>query len=434
MKNRFRLVLVWVSAIGLAIILSWKWRDHGPTHAGKSVPQWFQQFYSAGSYAGQSWDDEARLEATQALQTLGSDATPFLIKEAFKHRRDTFLSRPFYEVWRKLYPKSPPFINADDLATEAVAALREIKPPAQTILPLLTNALTGPDTFRRRQALIMLGGIGDGAEAGLPFLVQALRQPQPWERGLAAQSLKWLGPMARPVLPGMIEALPLRPCPAYLIQAVGSFGSDARAALPALEAKLTGTNQQDRLRAAVALTQIDDGHPQAIAAIKSAMIANSDPQTRRDPQARRTAIWALREMKSGGADLIPDLQKLTREGGSEFGRVAIDVLERIAPNAAVELLLEQLGSNSPRAQIWAAGRLLRMQPNHPQALALLIDNLKSGSRIGLRSDVVEQLGEVSPDASEAVALLEKIAKDEQDAARGAAEKSLKKIKRKQSGR
>ena len=68
------------------------------------------------------------------------------------------------------------------MSSEGAEALKEIKPPANQLLPLLERHLKSTDRMERRQAVYILGSTGDGAEQTVPWLCAALKSPDVWER------------------------------------------------------------------------------------------------------------------------------------------------------------------------------------------------------------------------------------------------------------
>jgi HEAT repeat protein len=295
------------------------------------------------------------------------------------------------------------------------------------LLPLLTNALNSPDSLTRNQALYVLGCLGDGAETGVPYLIGGLQDKDPWTRGMAAQSLHWLGPKSRAAIPAMIEALQdSNGSPARVIATLGSFGHEAKEAIPALTARLTRTNQAERLFAAVALCQIDPGQTQAWT-----IVTNSLSQTN-PPQLRWNAFTALSQIKPARPEFVPLLTEGARDPNNQTATFAIQALRDISRDAAVGVLLEKFDDSQVNTRLWAAGWILRLEPNHPRALTLLTDHLRTGEEV-LRAYAVEQLGHAYAQARDVIALLRTLQKKDKDRkTREAAKKALERILRSDS--
>jgi hypothetical protein len=79
---------------------------------------------------------------------------------------------------------------------------------------------------------------------------------------------------------------------------------------------------------------------------------------------------------------------------------------------------------------WAAGSLVRLDPNHPLGLSVLIDSLTNQT---WRFIAIGYLGRASPDANQVITGLQKISlEDEQRWIRRTAEKALRRIDRRAS--
>jgi HEAT repeat protein len=277
---------------------------------------------------------------------------------------------------------------------------------------------------------MILGDVGDGAEEGVPYLVLALKDRDPLERVLAAQSLKWLGSPARSALPAMIEALRKPRLPIALVQTIGSFGSEAAAAVPALETSLSSASQNERWAAAVALHLIVPSHVQARTMLAGALTSTNDPM------ARESALGALQRITTGATNLVPEVREAARNPDGTLNIGAIEVLRRMSTDAAIDFLLERLSDDQPEVQLQSAGWLLRIEPRNWQARTFLMEFLKSpllssNRYVRWREFAIQQLAEASPDAADAIALLKKIAGNRNDAASRAAEAALKRIQKPQ---
>ena len=204
----------------------------------------------------------------------------------------------------------PTFVDPEIMSSEGAEALREIKPPANQLLPLLERHLKSTDRMERRRALYILGSTGDGAEQAVPWLCAALKSPDVWERMLAVQSLGWIGPNARAAVPALIEVLkappntnqpPVRLGP-QAAAALGGIGSAAAPALPLVQALFEQeTNWNPRCSLAAALCHIDGDQTNALAFLTNGL-ATHEPasdrwiaasrvrQYRPERQSRRAAL------------------------------------------------------------------------------------------------------------------------------------------------
>lgn len=423
---------LFIMAFGLAVLAGGivRWVSREPEFEGQPLSLWFKRFYSSGQLSGQL-DNDRREEAGFALQSIGSNAVPYLISEALNTRQDSPVKRIAHDLANLFRRSKTPFISAGTIHGEAAYALREIKPPANTILPLLTNVLRAANTNLWYPALFLLGTIGEGSEEGLPYLVEALRGKDERARNLAAQSLQWLGPHANAALPELIHALDDPSCPIYyVVPTLGQFGSEAKAALPILNEKLANLTARERLRVAVAICQIDPDSSQATKLIAQAL------KTKDNSGLRGSAISALRKSKSVGQAFLPLLQEAANDKEDHVATLALDALQDISPELAKSALLKRLNDPKTLTRIWAAGWILRIDRDHSQALATLtneLQNYKARLNRGELCYALQNLAEASPKAKSAISVLRRVFQEDPDQqVREAAQRSLRKINRRTS--
>jgi HEAT repeat protein len=209
-----------------------------------------------------------------------------------------------------------------------------------------------------------------------------------------------------------------------LIQAVGNCGSDAKEAIPMLRARLDSTNTHVRLTAAVALLQIDPGYPQAVTILSDALQSTNNANLQRD------AAWALTDIDSANATIIPLLLGAAKSPVDEVAARALGTLEKFAPELAMSAWLAKMDTPQTNVRLWAAAGILRIDPKHAGALAALIEGLKDTQ---WRGYAISCLGDASPDAKQVIAALQNIAKsDPARTVRKLAQQSLENIKRRSS--
>jgi HEAT repeat protein len=427
MKKRLRItVFAAILTIGFIGWLIWNRHADQPAYQGRPVSAWFQQYYRAGPHG--QWNELKRSEASQALHRLGAEAVPYLIDQVLKTRHYLFLEKPFFDLRRHFFPDAPPFVSADDIRTEAAWSLREIKPPAAMVLPLLADAVKSPEDLKHHWAVFLMGCLGDGADAATSHLIDALKDKDPRLHVLAAQSLWELGPAARTALPAIIQALEKPSCPIRVIDALGNFGPAATAATPSLISRLAATNHIEKTHAAIALCQIDPQHASALATVTEAL------QRHKDARLCNSTLMALQEIKAYGRIFVPALLQAATNRDDHTATLAIAALESIWPEAAVPALLHQMKERTEEnTRIWAAGWILRIEPKNAEALTLLMDFVRSRRNSTWRGYAVEQLGESSPENREVVSFLDQTSKYDRDGEVSAkARKALERIHRREA--
>ena len=134
----------------------------------------------------------------------------------------------------------------------ALYALFEIGPQAAEAVPALVRMLNqrGEDDDRGAVAAA-LGGIGPGARAAVPALEKLLADDDQRIRSASARALSRIDPTVAAAVAALVEALDSESA-ADACESLGRMGSVAKAALPALEAKVRQWEKDERLRAAAA--------------------------------------------------------------------------------------------------------------------------------------------------------------------------------------
>ena len=157
-----------------------------PEYQGKPLRYWFREYCASGSWM--VWDASRHEETGAALCQMGTNAAPYLLDQVLNSRPSAPIRAGLYRLLNTL-PRSwglPTLVSPDVAGNEGVMALKEIKPPASQLLPRLERHLKPSTPFERRQALLILGTTGDGAEQAVSWLCVALKSSDPWERVLAA--------------------------------------------------------------------------------------------------------------------------------------------------------------------------------------------------------------------------------------------------------
>ena len=90
---------------------------------------------------------------------MGTNAVPYLLERAFDTKPSSGILKGLYRLLNGL-PRSwglPTFVDPEVMSLEGAEALKEIKPPANQLLPLLEQHLGSTDRMDRRQALYSSG-------------------------------------------------------------------------------------------------------------------------------------------------------------------------------------------------------------------------------------------------------------------------------------
>src|SRR5262249_50117926 len=131
MKRRRLMLLLAVAVLGVVGWWFWFTWNSGPKYAGKSLNYWFRQY--CRTYNGSGNGQE---ESREAIEKMGSNAIPFLVKEALSTSQDSFARVAYYEMLSRL-PESwqmPQFVSRDYIRMRAAEAVRDLKPSAAQLL------------------------------------------------------------------------------------------------------------------------------------------------------------------------------------------------------------------------------------------------------------------------------------------------------------
>ncbi len=430
----------WLLAAFILLVAAGGWfffrRAAEPEYAGKPVSYWFKEYCRSGQ--GMTWDASRHDEAGAALRQMGTNAVPYLLKQAFDTRRSSAGRKELCRMLDRL-PRSwglPTFVDPGTMSWEGAEALKEIKPPANQLLPLLERHLKSMDRLERRQALYILGSTDDGAEQAVPWLCAALKSPDVWERALAVQSLGWIGPRARAAVPALIEVLQAPPSTnqphLHLAQpaavALGAIGNAAAPALPLVQELFAReTNWNSRCTLAAALCRIDCGQTNALAFLTNGL-ATHEPASDRwiaaselgdiGPNAKAAVPFLLAALDGTNDMLFSQVPGALRKMG-------------VPTETFLPRLKKQLRSENETTRVNAAARVLELDPADHEALAVLIDQVKRQALF--REFASETLGRAGPPAAAAIPALREMVKDGSRGERDAAREALRRIESKAEG-
>lgn len=110
--------------------------------------------------------------------------------------------------------------------------------------------------------------------------------------------------------------------------------------------------------------------------------------------------------------------------------IAVSVLAKLSPEFALPMLIDKLNDLNINVRLSAARQLLIIDPKQPAALKTILEFLETGTFSASRDYAIETLSEASADAKEAIAVLQKITKEDRETStKRRARLSLERIKR-----
>ena len=351
---------------------------------------------AAAALAEAAMDDDGRVRdaAVKALIELGAEAkaaVPVLVKRLNnKKRLDYWKTRYALAALGKLtpvaneaIPEIAKLLNDTSLRGDAFAALIDLGPAAQPLLPQLVaierESRTGEKAeehilSRTECAKLICRWMRDDYRPGradaerlwnvlgaedLPSVAPLLTSESTGDRTLAIDRFYELGRAAVPILVELVKEGDLD-TRRTAIQILGHIGPAARGAVPALANALKDKNSQDRYAAAIALGEIGADSGPAVAALTDALTntdgvirvcsiealgrigATAAPATAglierlRDtnPAVRSAAARALGQIGTGAKRALPDLEKLSRDREDYVRQAAAEAVTTISRNVS----------------------------------------------------------------------------------------------------
>jgi HEAT repeat protein len=289
-----------------------------------------------------------------------------------------------YSMGDKAAAAAPALVEAlgddnDGVANQARSALEAL---GEAALPDLILGLREGSVRRRRQAVDALRRLRPPPDAVVPPLMAALEADDAQLRVEAAQTLALLAPRRRPTAVAVLTAaLDDRQTCRAAAQVLESLGPDARAAVPALSARLADRDPEFAVAVAGALLVIE---PRSSHWVLPAVVEALGSTRRR---VRREALACLERIGPEGCDAIPSLLVLLRMGidSSERGDPdnVMRALVRVGGGgSAVPMLLEALSGRAWTSDRYTVASCLGMlgQEAVPALIAVTMDSDRRTTR------------------------------------------------------
>lgn len=318
----------------LCLLLLWPTAFVGagqePAYQGKRLSYWVN--------ALKQRNEKSRLQAEQALVSIGAPAVPALIAAL----------------------KDP------QLQDEAAAVLGKIGAAAKDAVPALADPILRGDVFLGSPCKNALKAIGEPA---VPGLIEAMATSSN-----ATELAYLMSEIGAPAVPGLIRLLEKASIPEPRVAAAMAMGYMRQAGqegVPALTAALQDKEALVRRAAARALGDIGSATPPMMTALKAAL---SDP----DDGVRYSAGESLLQLGVSGVEAVPLL--IRRIEGRGNVRSALRALGEIGPPAkdAVATLIKTLKDRDLNVRILAAQALGKIGPAAREAVPAL-EELASAS-------------------------------------------------------
>ena len=267
-RRRIILLLTLAATVAAGFVLFWPSGPKDPAYQGKRLSKWIKEAQGTADLVGslggskplQIQRGEAARKAIQAIQSIGTNALPYLLYE---------LTRPISQ-WRVSFNRwaegkiSFRFRDEEERIWQAAEGLQILGPDSASALPVLAGyladpkrgfaaahamsgagelavpylltAITGTNHFTAERALGALGDIAKEHESAVPHLVGFVQHTNAVIRQGAASHLAVVESRTDLTVPALTAALsdPEWAVRHYAANALGGIGPKARAAVPDL--------------------------------------------------------------------------------------------------------------------------------------------------------------------------------------------------------
>ncbi|MCE5301574.1 MAG: HEAT repeat domain-containing protein [Planctomycetaceae bacterium] len=280
-----------------------------------------------------SADEAARLDAIQKLGSLGEGAAPAVA--------------PLTEQLKDASAK---------VRAHAAWALGRIGPSAGAAIPALLEMLKDPDADVRRQAVEAAVRIHPGADVPMPLGVKVLEDADP---GVRMRIMSAIAESGEQAVPGLIQILDNDNVAYWACIALREMGPVAKAAVPALTAKLKDSHPEIRREAILAL-----GAMEQAAAVAAPQIA----EALKDKDTTVAATFALGRIGVIPADVDALIRANTKSDDALLSTASLWTLARVHPEdkdlrrTVTERLVDRLKNPNPLIRIASARGLASLPP------------------------------------------------------------------------
>ena len=382
-------------------------------------------------------DAKVRAAAARDLAEEGSKAAPAVaaLRKALSDS-DPLVRAHAARALGKIGQAAMP--SVDDLANmltdenvfarrEAIDALREIKPGKDRVVPLIVKALSDKDPAIVLSALhtlveygedavplmmrlleddrtvywaaLALHELGPVAKDAVPGLTKALANEKEEVRQEAAMALGAIGPDAKDAVPTLTKLIDDKMVNVQnaAILALGRIGPDAKSSAAALRKAALKGDEFTQVVASWAAIKVDPENPLARAAGIAAIVRGFQSE---DASVRKATLEAVGDLRPGPAVMAPIFARMVEEEDTEMiedvKRMAISRGKEVVPNLIKALLF-------PKIRGHVAEILGEIGPDAAEAVPALMFAL-SDERPEVRAEILYALGSIGPAAKDAAPL------------------------------
>jgi HEAT repeat protein len=339
---------------------------------------------------------------------------------------------------------------ADENATvrrAAIAALHQIQPGDEMIVPLMTEMLrdadphvvalathslaeSGPDivpamikAMEDEQiiylAILVLSELGPDAKPAVPALVKALAHQDAEVRHEAAQALRSIGPGALAAVPDLIKALDDEQIAVQLpsLLALGSIGPEAKDALDKVGGFKDNADDLLRVCALWAIEKIDPNEER----LKTETTPELVNLLLSENQAvRNAAALAVLQLEPGADVVAPLFAEAYEEASDEARADMLDAAASLGGKVVPRLLV---GLDNPDTRRQTIEILGKIGPAAAEAVPELLKHVDDDDP-AVRADIFITLGHIGPAAKAATDAATKALQDSEEEVQSSAAYAL----------
>lgn len=202
-----------------------------PIYQGRPLSYWLQAYNPSAYFRTHPHgpDPPTTSQAELAIRTVGTNAFPLLLR-MLEHRNLQIRWYTLHSRW------APGYVPPENYA--ALTAFKVLGPVATNAIPDLVAAFDHDNSPFPRQAIpIILGDLGPAASSAIPAMLRGLKHTNRIVRKNSAVALGKIHLEPEKVGPALIGCLsdPDPNVRGQAAEALGAFGTNAQAALPALK-------------------------------------------------------------------------------------------------------------------------------------------------------------------------------------------------------
>ncbi|HVV99655.1 MAG TPA: HEAT repeat domain-containing protein [Planctomycetaceae bacterium] len=231
---------------------------------------------------------------------------------------------------------------------DVIAAIAAAGPDAKIAVPRLCELLEDNDVGLENSIIECLGDIGPSAAEAVPLILS--QSIWPFDKDATIAALRKIGPDAIPLLVKTIDQNDPNAERANCASALGSFGKQARAAVPSLVTLCMTDDANAAVSAVQALSEIRSAPDRSLPALRQALAHDR-------VAVRAAAALALTSFPDGAAEGVPLITTALDDEYIVVRRAAAQSLAKFGKSAASSRpSLERIAKDDPSPLVRTAAR------------------------------------------------------------------------------